>query len=183
MTELPFSLVPFPGEAPPPGLSVSGTLSRRRGLLSLRASLSAPPGLLSLPAPAPRPERRGRLWEDTCLELFLAEAAAEGYVELNLSPAGHWNAYRFDRYRSGMREEPSLAALPFSAERRGGTLAFSLELPLSPLFPGEPPVEAAVAAVARFRDGAVAHLAVAHAAPRPDFHRRDAFRLLLPAAP
>ena len=30
-----------------------------------------------------------------------------GYIELNFSPSSQWAAYRFDDYRSGMRDEPA----------------------------------------------------------------------------
>jgi hypothetical protein len=43
------------------------------------------------PAAAERPPLGGNV-----LVLFLAPRGGEGYLELNLSPAGHWKAYRFD---------------------------------------------------------------------------------------
>ena len=54
------------------------------------------------------PRRRDRLWEETCLELFLGEEGSERYWEFNLSPAGHWNVYRFEFYVSdkGSLSEP-----------------------------------------------------------------------------
>ena len=46
---------------------------------------------VEIPAAAETPRRRDRLWEETCLELFLGTADSGEYWEFNLSPAGHWN--------------------------------------------------------------------------------------------
>jgi hypothetical protein len=159
---------------------VSGTVERAAGLLSFRATLSAPPSALSVAEPAATAVRRHDLWKDTCAELFLREEGRRGYVEVNLSPAGHWNVYRFDAPRTAMREEAALAALPFEVRRRGGAVAFSLDLPLLPLFPPDARLKAAVCAVVRTSGGAVSHWALAHASARPDFHRPDTFLLSLP---
>lgn len=60
-------------------------------------------------------ERMDFLWESSCLEIFLQPVtnvhnfsdldsqlneANRSYVEINVSPAGKWNAYHFDNYRS-----------------------------------------------------------------------------------
>ncbi len=73
--------------------------------------------------------RRNRLWESTCLEVFFhTHPQGTGpYWELNQSPRGGWNLYAFSAYRQGKREAPcqnpllastgwevSLSELPFS---------------------------------------------------------------------
>jgi hypothetical protein len=65
--------------------------------------VGAPPGALRLPAAA-EPGRADGLWRRTCFELFLLDPASEAYLEFNFSPSGQWAAYRFDGYRTGMRE-------------------------------------------------------------------------------
>lgn len=176
-----FSLTPFPGEEFPPGLRVAGTIRRRGNELRIDYALEGDLSALALPARAARPQRRDRLWEETCLELFLAPRGGEGYLELNLSPAGHWNAYRFDSYREGMREEGAFAALPFRVRGGPGVLALSLALDLGKLAPGNRDLEASACAVVRTTDGRTSHWAAAHPGPRPDFHRRDGFTIAIPA--
>jgi len=180
VTFLPFSLEPFPGESLPAGLRISGSLCRNGVRLSLDCSLSGDPSGLAVPAPAAAPERRGRLWEETCLECFLAETGSEAYREFHLSPSGHWNAYRFSGYREGMREEEAVSALPFLVRRTPGDLRFSAELDLSGLGYGTCGLEAEICAVLRAQNGGTSHWALAHRGPRPDFHRRDGFLLKLP---
>ena len=83
---------------------------------------------LVIPGPAARPARRHGLWEETCFEFFLGVKDAPGYWEFNLSPAGHWNVYRFAGYRQGMAEEKAFTSLAFSVRRRADRLGFALEL-------------------------------------------------------
>jgi hypothetical protein len=176
-----FSLEPFPGEPVPAGLSIAGAVGRTGETLAIRYALSGDLSGLDVAPPAGVAERRDRLWEATCLELFVAEADADGYLEINLSPAGHWNVYRFDGCRRGMRAEAAFAALPFRVLRRPGALALTLALDLSTAFPPGRPWSVAVAAVVRSASGAASHWALAHPGDRPDFHRRDAFLLDLAA--
>jgi hypothetical protein len=120
-----------------------------------------------------------RLWEETCLELFLGAKGSGRYWEFNLSPAGHWNVYRFTSYREGMQEEPALSSLPFGVRIEPGILRLSLDLDLRKILPAGEAVEAGVCAVIRTATGGTSHWALAHPGPRPDFHRRDGFALTI----
>lgn len=173
-------LSPFPGERVPAGLAVSAEVVRHSGTLRVRHLLAGDLSALSIPPPAQEPERRDGLWQATCLELFLAERDAGGYLEFNMSPAGHWNVWRFDAYRQGMRQEASFEALPFRVGREPGSLAVSIAIDLDRLFPPGRPLAAAAAAVVRSAAGDTTHWALAHPAPRPDFHARAAFLIDLP---
>ncbi len=175
-----FSLSPFPGEESPPGLRIGGSIARRGDALSLDCAFEGELSRVAFPARAARPERRNRLWEETCLELFLAAAGSEGYLEFNLSPAGHWNVYRFDSYRAGMREEEAIAAPPFRVSPEPGALRFTAALDLGGIFPDGTDAEAGICAVVRDAAGNASHWALRHAGPRPDFHRRDGFVLKIP---
>lgn len=52
--------------------------------------------------PTDKLERQDFLWEEHCLECFfdLQGGAGKSYFELNFSPNGAFNLYRFDDYRS-----------------------------------------------------------------------------------
>jgi hypothetical protein len=178
-----FSLSPFPGEFVPPGLAVSVAVGRRAGVLHVRHEIAGDLSGLAIPPPAPRPERRDHLWQECCMELFLGERGSERYLEFNLSPAGHWNVYRFDSYRHGMREAEEIADLPFRVDREAGALALSLEVDIGKLFPAGNRLSAGGAAVVRTAAGGTSHWALAHTGPRPDFHRRDAFLIDLAGGP
>lgn len=175
-----FSLKPFPGEDPPFEVKIDGTIGRSGDLLSLDCAIRGTLSEIELPPPAALPERRDRLWEGTCLELFLAEEGSGSYREFNLSPTGHWNVYRFASYRKGMREEEAFASLPFHFRRDPEALRLSLDLDLGKFLPAGKTIEAAVCAVVRSRGGGTSRWALAHPAPSPDFHRRDGFGISLP---
>ena len=97
-----FLLKPFPGEGNPAGLRIGGSIARDTDTLSVRCEVRGNLSKMSVSTAAVAPRRKDRLWEETCLELFLGTTDSAEYREFNLSPAGHWNVYRFDRYRDGM---------------------------------------------------------------------------------
>ncbi len=180
MDLLTFPLFPFPGESTLPELTVSGAIGLLAGTLTIRHTIEGDLSGLAIPLPAEKPERRNRLWEESCLEFFIGETESAGYLEFNLSPAGHWNVYRFDACRNGMREDEGFDVLPFRVTREPGTLTLTLAVDLGRLFPPGIPLSAAVAAVVRTSAGDTSHWALAHPGPAPDFHRRDGFLLDLP---
>src|SRR5437867_2105496 len=98
---MPLHLAPFPGEPAPVGFSVVGGMRRERERLIATYLVSAPAGVLVVPPIADEPGRRDQLWRSTCVELFVAAPGEAGYLEVNLSPSGDWNVYRFDGYRAG----------------------------------------------------------------------------------
>ena len=181
MKLLKFSLKPFREKRPVPGMEIAGSIGRRGNMLTVRYELRGDLSELAIPARGEVPERRGRLWENTCLELFLGVKGSGDYREFNLSPAGHWNVYRFASYREGMREEPAFASLPFEVRIEPGAFRLSLDLDIGTIVPAGKTVEVAVCAVVRAGTGDISHWALAHPGPRPDFHRRDGFLLDLSA--
>jgi hypothetical protein len=170
-----FTLKSFPGQAPGFPLEITGAVARRAQILALRLEIRGELASLALPEAAARPARRDGLWQETCLEFFLAPESFPQYWEFNLSPAGHWNIYGFRSYRQGMREEKAVAALPFTVTREPAALLFNLEVDVSGFLPPNQTLNAAIAAVIKARDGALTYWALTHPGPRPDFHRRDAF--------
>ena len=175
-----FLLKPFPGEANPAGLTIGGSIARRGDTVSLRCEARGNLSKVEIPVAAEAPRRRDRLWEETCLELFLGTADSGAYWEFNLSPAGHWNVYRFTRYREGMREEADLTSLPFAVRRDPEALLLTAEIGIGTIVPAGKDLAATVAVVIRTSNGGKSHWAPVHPASRPDFHRRDGFSLTLP---
>ena len=181
MTPVPFELAPHPGLPVPADVRIHGSVERTGPTLRLTWRLEAPAGTVAMAAPVARPERRRALWEDTCFECFLAAPGRPGYWELNLSPAGHWNVYRLEAYRSGMTEESAIEALPSSVSRHAGGWEVSTFLDTTDLGLAAAPWRLAVATVVAAPGGRVTYWALAHPGGEPDFHHPDAFRLRLQA--
>jgi hypothetical protein len=177
MNDQPFSLQPFPSASPLPSWKITGHIARRSNRLAIRYALLGPLADLAIPAPSDRPARRNGLWEETCFEFFLGAKDSEGYWEFNLSPAGHWNVYRFAAYRQGMQEETALTSLPLSVENQSDALRLALELDLERIVPPDQALEVAVSAVLKHKDGRMTYWALTHPGPQADFHRRDGFIL------
>jgi hypothetical protein len=179
MTSRSFTLLPFPGAVPPFPLEIAGVMARRGQALTVRYELRGELAAVALPQAAASPARRHGLWEETCLEFFLAPANSPGYWEFNLTPAGDWNVYAFESYRQGMREEPAFDALPFTVERASASVVLSLNVELTGLLPAGENLEVAISAVIRGKDGGITYWALAHPGPQPDFHHREAFLIKL----
>ena len=188
MTARTFSLEPFPGtgiftDSLEPfarsGIStdieITGIVARRSNTLCIGYLLSGRIENLAIPAPASIPTRRKALWETTCFEFFIAIKGSQRYWEFNLSPAGHWNVYRFDSYRQGMVEESAFTALPFLVQRQPGSVSLDLTVDLEDIIPMDRTLEIAVTAVIKSTGGELSYWSLAHGGAHPDFHRRDGF--------
>jgi hypothetical protein len=173
-----FRLHPFEAGAPWHQLGLEARLVWEGQWLSIRYRLSGDLALVCFPGSDTRPERRDGLWQTTCLEFFVAVVGAEPYWEFNLSPAGHWNVYRLDGYRRGLRPEPAFPALPFTVAQSADALELQGTWDLSVLVESQRPLEMAITAVVELCSGAIGYWALAHPGPEPDFHRRDGFRSL-----
>jgi hypothetical protein len=178
MSRLAFALLPFPG-GPALPFRVGGSVSRQEGRLTLAYELTGEVASVAWPAPSPAPERRDRLWQQTCCECFLARPGDAGYWEANLSPAGHWQLYRFDDYRQGLRTETAIAAPAIVTEQDAAASRLSATLDLGSLLAPAQSLLLGVTLVVCTVDGATSYWALAHPGERPDFHHRAAFRLTL----
>ena len=172
-----FTLHPFAADAAPPEVRLTGTVQRQDSCLALRFELLDPLGLVVLTVPA-IPARTFGLWDATCFELFVG-TASERYWEFNLSPAGHWNTYRFDGYRQGMEDELAFNQIPFSVIQNESALTLDLSLDLSPIIPADQPLDLSITAVLQLKPGAVSYWALTHCADQADFHHRDSFTVKL----
>ena len=148
------------------------------GSLLLSYAVTGVIGDLLLP-PIAAPARSDELWRHTCFEAFVKDAAGEGYYEFNLAPSTQWAAYRFDRYRTGMRPageiEPPQIVVESAADRY--TLRAVLSLPTGR---GGQSLQLGITAVIEESNGNISFWALKHPADRPDFHHADGFALEIP---
>ncbi|MDH4027688.1 MAG: DOMON-like domain-containing protein [Nitrospirota bacterium] len=175
MNEQRFALEPFHAKNAVSDINITGSISRSSNIIAVSFIMS---GLLKevvIPGLAEYPQRRNALWEETCLEFFLGQRGSDQYWEFNLSPAGHWNVYRFDAYREGMQEEAAFHSLPFRVSNGPDTLLLDLELDPGNIITGDTGLDAAVSAVVKLKDGRMIYWALTHPGPVPDFHHRDGF--------
>jgi hypothetical protein len=122
-------------------------------------------------SPARAPERRDELWRHTCFEVFLRRTGESGYAEFNVSPSGEWAAYRFDGYRSGMRDLEVVQAPTAEIRRSDGRLDVTLRItPVPEPWSRAEVLRIAASAVVEDANGALAYWALAHPAGAPDFH-------------
>lgn len=178
MSARPFALAPFPG-GPALPFGIGGRVTRQGDRLTLVYELAGAVTGVAWPSPATAPERRDQLWQATCAECFVARPGEGGYWEANFSPSGHWQLYRFDDYRQGMRPATAIAAPTISAARSDDSLSLAATLDLGSLLPAESALLLGVTMVVRTMDGSTSYWALAHPGEKPDFHLRAGFCLSL----
>jgi hypothetical protein len=169
------SLYPFTPVQDLPGLRMTVQVSLRSYTAALSYTIRGSMKEIVFPPPADAPLRRSGLWEETCLEFFLAVKNAQPYWEVNLSPSGHWNVYRFSTYREGIQEEVAFTSLPFRVDQGKDSFLLDVDLPLDGIISPETPLEAGVSAVIKLRSGQMTYWALSHPGQKPDFHRRESF--------
>ncbi len=174
-----FKLHPFHATPGGSAIAIQGSLSRDGGRLRLAYRLTGALWGVSIAPPATSSERRHELWKETCFECFVQPAGSTAYWELNLSPAGHWNLYRFDAYRRGMREESAIAQTPFAVQREADRMDLVTAFDLDALGIGAAVLAIGLTAVIRAPDGRLDYWALVHPDTKPDFHHPKSFVLAL----
>ncbi|MEH2210263.1 DOMON-like domain-containing protein [Nostoc sp.] len=168
-----FSLQPFPSTESFPDLKITGNISRNANQLTICYNLGGNLKKITVASPSNAPSRKHELWEDTCFEFFLSIKDSARYWEFNLSPAGHWNVYRFDGYRQGMQEETAFEKLPFSVHNQANALVLALDVDLDKIVLAEQAIEIGITTVIKNIDGNVSYWALTHKGDEADFHLRD----------
>jgi hypothetical protein len=125
-----------------------------------------------------KPQRKDELWKHTCFEAFIKPIGSDSYWEVNLSPSGDWNVYRFTSYRQGMAKEESIQVLNpcFSQEGKNWHLSCELWVPDWNSVTG---FDVGLTTVLEATSGQIFYLALAHAGTQPDFHLAKSFKARL----
>ena len=170
---IPFSLKPF---EPISNLVISGRVVRGQSSLTVEYTLSGAVEDLQLPpTDSETPTRRDHLWENTCFEVFIGIPDSPRYWEVNASPNGDWNVYRFDDYRQAMVAEPACKEVASTWQPLTKGYYLTLELSTDDWLAIDQPLELGISTV--LKTDSVSHWALDHKGGKPDFHRRDSFSL------
>lgn len=167
-------LIPHP-HAPAPPIEIEARFLAGSGGFDVVFAMTGDLGTLRIASPAP-PNRRDNLWQQTCLEAFVATDS--GYLEFNLSPSTQWAAYGFTGYREGMHEL-KITAPDISVSRTEHSLELNadIQLPFDVI-----PIRLGLSAVIEEKDGTKSYWALRHPlGDKPDFHHPDCFAIELPA--
>jgi hypothetical protein len=174
-----FSLLPFGSIEQVSTVEIVGNIDRHENQLHLDYQLVGNLQEIIIAIPSEQPTRQDELWRVTCFELFLGIENTSQYWEFNLSPAGHWNVYRFDDYRQGIQRETAFTELPFKVDRQPDSLRLSLDIDLTQMGLADRSLDVAITAVIKQTDETVTYWALTHKGSQPDFHLRDSFILFV----
>ena len=179
-----FSLIPFPDNCPHPEIEITGQIEQFNQQLSITFLLTGEIEKIAIAPADPNPSRQNELWQTTCFEFFLGLKDSPKYWEFNLSPAGHWNIYRFDDYREGMAEELAFQSLPFLVKIKPDSLTLSLSLDLETIISSTQALEVGITTVIQSNindliseQNSITYWALTHVSKEADFHQRKSFIL------
>lgn len=172
MSEL--RLKPFAQQRGIESISVVARVQLNSSKLWLNYQLSGGGSDLVLPEPAAVKERQNELWKSTCFEAFLLNREDGAYYEFNLSPCGHWNVYRFDEYRQGMRPDERLRLEGFSVQPNSKSLDYQATFS-GPFADLGSQFCLGLSAVIESRQSGLSYWALYHAGEQPDFHLSESF--------
>ena len=177
-------LIPFSADTSPPLLASAEFVWKEHNTLelsfSLRPSQSGQPlprlhyGDAGLSTNLRQGQRLDGLWTHTCFEAFFALPNHDRYWELNASPNGDWNLYRFETYRGeGAREQTSAPLIHWQSSQ--WDCRCTIQLSLSPWWTPVQCPELAISMVLEDRHNTLSYWALSHHGKEPDFHDRRAF--------
>jgi hypothetical protein len=170
-----FSLIPFTPDTAP-SVQITGNIERRHNQLNIEYTLAGRSQIM-LPETSNTPTRQFNLWQHTCCEFFLGLQDSTQYWEFNLSPAGHWNIYRFLDYRQDLLEEIAFDSLPFQVLQGNDTLQLKLQVNLNKIITPEQSLEIGITTVIEDQESQISYWALTHSTIEADFHHRDAFAI------
>ena len=168
-----FALIPAHRDRSP-AIDLTGFIERENNRLEISYGLSGTAQII-VPVMASKPIRQFDLWEHTCFEFFLGIKSTAKYWEFNLSPAGHWNVFRFLKYRHEIAEEMAFQNLPMKVSRSDNELQLNLEINLDSIIAPEQSLDIGITAVIEDRQKNLSYWALTHPKPEADFHNRDSF--------
>ncbi|MEG3144689.1 DOMON-like domain-containing protein [Sphingomonas sp. RT2P30] len=171
-------LVPHP-DFPSVAVTAIGTDVGRRpgGALMLRFFVEGDLGGVVWPSFDGPADRTDGLWQHSCFEAFVGFVDEPGYCELNFATSMKWAAYRFDGYRTGMRNIEKVEKFGHWLHGVGSAAMYFILPDLAA--PREWRVGLSV--VIEATDGTKSYWALAHPPGKPDFHNADCFTARLAA--
>lgn len=162
-----------------PCLAITGTAGRQADALLLQYHISGDIHALHIPRQEHSGSRRHGLWKDSCFEAFVGVKGSDRYWEINLSPNGDWNVYRFSGYRKEMTEESAFQALPCTLYETKHDIWLDVIVDLRAILREDHPIDLGVCCVLKHLNGDTTLWALSHPGPGADFHRRAGFMLAL----
>lgn len=176
-----FQLQPFHAGEEQESPKITGSLVRNTDTLLVQYRVEGGLSRVNWPVPVALPSRCHGLWQSTCFEYFVSTKGQPGYWEVNFSPNGCWNVYRFTAYREQMREEASVKMLLCSASETDSGLDLSCRLDFSGMIEKNRTFEIGVSAVLQNRTGELHYWALCHPDEKADFHDRKSFAIEMAA--
>ncbi len=119
-------------------------------------------------------KRKDNLWQTTCFECFFGTPDSDSYIEINASPNGNWQAYRFNSYRELTSTHDKVSVQVQTNIYSSGEKSIALDIEFH-----EPPFvtpatrdywNISISVVLERESGDHLYFAGSHPQDKPDFH-------------
>ncbi len=175
-----FSLIPF-DQKTAPASSISVELNHQEHSLFVSYKLTGDIKAIDLETGTPEHQRKIKLWEKTCFELFLKHEEQEDYLEFNFSPVFEWNAFYFPIKGAPLKEYEAIQKVKIDILRSMDVFHLIAEID-NDLLPKHfqkngsiGKMQAGITTVLKEKNQKMSYWALDHKDQKPNFHHFDSF--------
>lgn len=169
-----FNLIPFDAEKSP-AVKLETQLNSQEDAFFVSYKLTGALTSLELGA-EPVHERKIKLWEKTCFELFIKNQSGQ-YMEFNFSPVFEWNAFFFNQKGDALKEWEKIKQVKIDILHSLEVFQLIAEIKKADFPEGFfNHCEAGLTTVLKEKDGRLSYWALSHEDKRPNFHHFDSFK-------
>ena len=173
-----FSLIPYPHDSHP-AIDIICEFNQTDESVFISYKITGNLSLLDLGEGHPKHERKIKLWEKSCFELFIQNAQNE-YIEFNFSPEFEWNSFYFKK-----KGDPIVEFLKMKTPKLDILLSLEVFHLIAEIdkknfpegfFLKDLGLKAGITSVIKDKEGKLSYWALSHEDQRPNFHHPDSFR-------
>ena len=176
-----FSLIPFDIKNSPP-IKIATEINQTEEAIFISYKITGQLSIIDLGDGTPIHQRKLKLWEKTCFELFLKNQFHEDYIEFNFSPLFEWNSFYFAQKGSSLSELNTLNHMNIDILRSSEVFQLIVNISTNDLPKhfqkkfSEGKMSAGISTVIRNKDESTSYWALDHKDQKPNFHHFESFK-------
>lgn len=171
-----FSLIPF-SELNSPPIILTSELNENEESLFVSYKLTGNLSEIDLEDGHSNHQRKSKLWEKTCFELFIKNEQ-NAYLEFNFSSIFEWNVFYFEKQGNPLKEYKNCDSIKIDILRSLDIFHIIVEIDKRKI-----PIDfkihqrdVGITSVIKDKKGHLSYWALSHEDTKPNFHHFDSFK-------